>query len=98
MLNDFKVLLTQYTHPNLITCYGAYYEEGTIKIILELMDFGSFHNLIVILKELYGKGPTMPENVLAVIVKQVFIKIKHIFILECKFYSHSSLQNSCLRD
>ncbi|EAR82121.4 Serine/Threonine kinase domain protein, partial (macronuclear) [Tetrahymena thermophila SB210] len=52
MLNDFKVLLTQYTHPNLITCFGAYYEEGTIKIILELMDFGSIRNLIDMLKEI----------------------------------------------
>lgn len=61
MLNDFKVLLTQYTHPNLITCFGAYYEEGTIKIILELMDFGSLRNLIDMLKEMYGEGPIMNE-------------------------------------
>jgi len=73
MLNDFKVLLTQYTHPNLITCYGAYYEEGTIKIILELMDFGSVHNLLAILKEIYPTPPMMPENILAAIVKQVKI-------------------------
>lgn len=73
MLNDFKVLLTNYTHENLITCYGAYYEEGTIKIILELMDFGSLHNLINILKELYPNtnGPIMNESVLILIVKQV---------------------------
>lgn len=61
MLNDFKVLLTRYTHPNLITCYGAYYEEGTIKIILELMDFGSIHDLIKIQKELNSNIPLMDE-------------------------------------
>jgi serine/threonine protein kinase len=71
MLNDFKVLLTQYTHPNLITCYGAFYDEGTIKIILELMDFGSISNLITILKEMQGGIPNvaiMNELILAVIV------------------------------
>jgi len=46
MLNDLKVLLTQYHSPYLISCYGAYYEEGCIGVILELMDFGSLRDLI----------------------------------------------------
>ena len=28
MLNDLKVLLTDYKCENLIQCYGAYYEDG----------------------------------------------------------------------
>ena len=35
MLNDFKVLLTKYTHENLITCYGAYYEEAKFCIDIQ---------------------------------------------------------------
>ncbi|EGR33581.1 protein kinase domain protein [Ichthyophthirius multifiliis] len=71
MLNDFKILLTQYTHPNLIQCYGAYYDQGTIKIILELMDFGSIRNLIDILKQINNQDPLMNESILANIVYQV---------------------------
>jgi len=37
------------------------------------MDFGSVHNLLAILKEIYPTPPMMPENILAAIVKQVKI-------------------------
>ncbi len=52
MLNDLKVLLSENKCENLTQCYGAYYEEGTIKIILELMDFGSLKRLVSIVKDL----------------------------------------------
>ncbi len=45
MLNDSKVLLNNQKCENLIECYGAYYEEGSIKIILEYMDLGSIKDL-----------------------------------------------------
>jgi len=41
-MNDLKTFLSEeYECENLITFYGAYYEEGLIKIILEMMDLGS---------------------------------------------------------
>lgn len=48
-MNDIRVLLGNlideerhgYKCNFLVTLYGAYFEEGTVKIILELMDAGS---------------------------------------------------------
>jgi hypothetical protein len=51
MMNDLKTFLSeQYECENLINFYGAFFEEGLIKIILELMDLGSLRDLINILK------------------------------------------------
>ncbi len=49
-MNDLKTFLSEeYECENLITFYGAYYEEGLIKIILEMMDLGSLWDLINIM-------------------------------------------------
>ena len=51
MLNDLKICLgNNHQSDNLIRFYGAFYHEGMIKIILELMDLGSLRDLIDILK------------------------------------------------
>ena len=52
MINDLKICLgNEYKSDNLIDFYGAFYHEGMIKIILEMMDLGSLRDLINILKE-----------------------------------------------
>jgi hypothetical protein len=38
MINDLKTFLTGYESGNLIQFFGAYYDDGTIKIVLEYMD------------------------------------------------------------
>lgn len=50
LLNDLKIFLSEeYECENLIEFYGAFYEEGLIKIILELMDLGSLRDLLNVL-------------------------------------------------
>lgn len=48
-MNDIRILLKNliqeeangYCCKFLVTLYGAYFEEGSVKVILELMDAGS---------------------------------------------------------
>jgi len=50
LVNDLKSLFGNQC-PFLVRFYGAYYEEGNVKIALELMELGSLSNIVkVILK------------------------------------------------
>jgi hypothetical protein len=51
MINDLQTFLTGCDCRNLIQFIGAYYDDGTIKIVLEYMDQGSLRNTI---SEMYG--------------------------------------------
>jgi serine/threonine protein kinase len=54
-MNDLKIFLSEeYECDHLISFYGAFYEEGLIKIILELMDLGSARDLINIFKSTHA--------------------------------------------
>ena len=67
MLNDLKVLLTDYKNEYLIKCFGAYYEEGCVKIILELMDCGSLRDIINMMKCVFPQNSYISEEILATI-------------------------------
>ena len=53
-MNDIRILLKNlikeeedgYTCKFLVTLYGAYFDDGAVKVILELMDAGSLENII----------------------------------------------------
>lgn len=53
----------------LVTCFGAFYIEGNVGLVLEVMDLGSLSNLI---KECINLHITFPENMLAHIIQKVF--------------------------
>jgi serine/threonine protein kinase len=64
--NDLKVL-DGYNSPYLVRYYGAFFNEGTVKVVMELMDFGSVRRLL----DLIGGRPMLPEHVLFAITVPV---------------------------
>lgn len=79
-MNDLKAL-EQSNCPFLVKSYGAFFDEGQVKLVLELMDHGSLDD---ILKLLEGRtAPLIPEPVLSKITQQILNglmylhKIKH---------------------
>jgi len=51
-MNDLLIFLKQgYESKNLIIFYGAFFHEGNIKLILELMDMGSLRDIFVLTKK-----------------------------------------------
>lgn len=76
-MNDLKIFLNKdFQCENLIKFNGAYYDQDTVKIVLELMDLGSLRD---ILKFLLQKNTFMEEQILARLTYQVYAK-KIIFI------------------
>ena len=79
-MNDIKLLLQnkikaeqENFHCNFIVqLYGAFYEEGSVKVILELMDVGSLEDVIKhYRKKAIKKHPFIDEEILARISQQV---------------------------
>ncbi len=66
MVNELITLLKN-DCPFLINCYGAYYEDGKVHVVLEYMDSGSIGSLMrVLLKKLPpGKPYMIPEVVIS---------------------------------
>ena len=79
-MNDIKILLqnkisaennSSYYCQFLVNLYGAYFDEGSVKIVLELMDAGSIGDVLRIYRAAEIPGPIIPENILAKISMQV---------------------------
>ncbi len=56
----------------LVQVYGAYYNDGAIKIIMELMDAGSLRDIMNMTKKCRSEAPYIEEYYLANIAYQVF--------------------------
>lgn len=56
---------------NLVQVYGAYYDEGSIKILLELMDAGSLRDIVNMAKRASNTAPYVQEPYLANIAYQI---------------------------
>jgi len=57
----------------LLRCYGAFFEEGSVRLVLEYMDCGSMETIIKVLNELTKSSPTpiiprIPELVISRII------------------------------
>lgn len=57
--NDLKIL-DSFKSPCLVHYYGAFFNEGTVKVVMELMDFGSVRRLL----DFIGGRPMLPEHFL----------------------------------
>jgi len=66
--NDMKVL-QENDSPFLVKFYGAFFNEGTVKLALEYMDLGSLDKVIDKIKT--KPQPCTPENVLSQITKSI---------------------------
>ncbi|CAG9323638.1 unnamed protein product [Blepharisma stoltei] len=77
LMNDIRAL-ERSDCPFLVKFYGAYFDEGQVKVALELMDAGSLGDLV---KKL--PNPTVPEPILAKMTQQMLNglmylhKVKH---------------------
>jgi len=93
LMNDIKAL-EQSECPFLVRFYGTYFDEGHVKVALELMDGGSLRDLVKHLK-----SPVIPEAILSKVTQQVLNglmylhKIKHQVHRDIK--PDNVLINSC---
>ncbi len=78
-MNDIKILLQNkinaenngYYCQFLVSLYGAFYDDGSVKIVLELMDAGSIGDIIRIYRAAEIQPPLIEESILAKISQQV---------------------------
>jgi serine/threonine protein kinase len=73
LLNDLKLLTFDPKNPggiceNLVQLYGAYFEEGNIKLILELMDVGSLRDILKMRRAIRGSA-AIEERFISLIMK-----------------------------
>ena len=78
-LEHLKGNLTEFSN-HLVQVFGAYYDEGSIRIVMELMDAGSLRGLLNMAKELTPAAPYIEEPYLANIAYQVTIDCELVLI------------------
>lgn len=84
-MNDIRILLKNsikdenigYDCSFIVKLYGAYFDQGAVKVILELMDVGSLDNVIGFYK--LGKvKPKISEEVVAKIALQILCGLSYL--------------------
>jgi serine/threonine protein kinase len=72
LYNELKTM-KHLDNPYLLKCYGAFFEEGSVRLVLEYMDCGSMETVISVLNQLADQDfiPRMPELVISRIMFQV---------------------------
>ena len=71
--------------PYLLRCYGAFFEEGSVRLVLEYMDCGSMETIIKVLNELTKSSPTpiipmIPELVISRLICNVSQSLYLLFL------------------
>lgn len=79
LVNELVTLLKN-DCPFLINCYGAYYDDGKVNVVLEFMDSGSIGTLTrLLVKKLPASQPfVIPEVVLSKITHQVLQGLENL--------------------
>lgn len=85
-MKDIKILLQNkikaeqngFACSFLVNLYGAYFEEGSIKVILELMDAGSLEGILKIYRSKGRTPPGIDEVVLAKIAVQILCGLSYL--------------------
>lgn len=90
LMNDIKSLINNKTKsdqeqleycPFLVKLYGAYYDEGNVKVVLELMDAGSLNDILKRIKKERPEQPYIEEPVLAKITQQILNGLMYLNIV-----------------
>lgn len=89
--NDLKVLQDS-NCPFLVKFYGAFFYDGTVKLVLEYMDLGSLDRVIDKIKK--KNQPCTPEAIISKITQKFFkdyyicikLNIKFIEILNLEIF------------
>jgi mitogen-activated protein kinase kinase 3 len=89
-MNDLKLLVQNKVKaeregsaycPFLVNLYGGYFDEGSVKIILELMDCGSLCDLIKKAKLARTETPIIEEPILSRIAQQILNGLMYLHIV-----------------
>jgi len=67
--------------PFLVKLYGAFYDEGSVKVILELMDCGSLCDLIKKAKKFKTEEPIIEEPILARLAQQILNGLMYLHVI-----------------
>jgi len=88
LMNDLSALFKHKTSveetmacPFLIKLLGAFYDEGSVKVILELMDCGSLVDLIKRVKKVSTEEPLIDEAILARIAQQILNGLMYLHVI-----------------
>lgn len=85
IMNDLRILLKNsiqdensgYECSFIVKLYGAYFDQGSVKVILELMDVGSLENILGFYKAAKLK-PKINEDVLAKMALQILCGLSYL--------------------
>jgi len=79
MYNELKAIKYQ-DSPYLLKCYGAFFEDSSVRLVLEYMDCGSVESMIAVLNELCPQDNVtrIPELVISRIICQVLNGIHYL--------------------
>jgi serine/threonine protein kinase len=79
LYNELKAIKNQ-DSPYLLKCYGAFFEEGSVRLVLEYMDCGSMETMIKVLDQLCPKDVVsrIPELVISRIICQILNGIHYL--------------------
>ena len=89
-MNDIRLLLQIKTKseleyqsycPFIVKMYGAFYDEGSVKVVLELMDCGSLLDCLNRMKTAKLEAPFFEEPVLAKITQQILNGLMFLHIV-----------------
>jgi len=94
LLNDLRVFITSKC-PFLVKFYGAYFEEGIVKVALELMDLGSVATVVKTLKEIpidpkKKRMGLINEPVLTILSQQILNGL--LYLHKCKKQLHRDIK------
>jgi serine/threonine protein kinase len=67
--------------PFLVKLFGAYYDEGSVKVVLELMDCGSLSDLVQKAKKAKSTEPIIQEPMLARIAIQILNGLMYLHVI-----------------
>lgn len=83
MINDLRSLCSSGECPFLVKFYGAMFDEGTVKVALELMDMGSLKDIIKLgkLNPEWKQGRILlPEPVISKMIQQTLAGLAYLNI------------------
>ncbi len=99
-MNDLSALFKHKTSveetmacPFLIKLLGAYYDEGSVKVILELMDCGSLVDLVKRVKKVSTEEPLIDEAILARIAQQILNGLMYLHVIGHQIHRDIKLAN-----
>jgi len=87
IMNDLKIFLSDKIDQaigkyepcvNLVEYYGAFYDDGCIKIVMELMDIGSLRDIMDMIKTMKTSPPYIEEPILANFSYQILNGLNHL--------------------